>query len=236
MLEVDAGRRELGKSTLAYHRSLSRPRRVIWDPRCFWRATDGRVVYGGIHGIPLEEFPDSLALAWTVAPEIVIQPDAENDDDNAEAEHWRWFARLLRSHLLRHPHDAWAVLVDEFGEVDRNWPNAAWRFFVKSVPRIDVDIYITCHKPIDVHPRMRSIVDRWCLFQTVDPDDLKMLRRRSVPEEIRAALPTLPPYVFYEWNEATGRGRYVNDSAAWKETLTPPMVSIERRRLFSLGA
>jgi len=229
---ANVGRLQTGKTTLTYKLAQQRRKRIIWDGKVStsnFKPSDGRVIYG-FGGKSIDSFP-GLALAWSEAPEIIIKPPRGNGADT-----WEWFAAQLATHLETHTADEYAVIVDEFGQVNRNWPYDDFEWFVKSVPINDVDIYFSTHKPVEVHSRYRSIVGTWCLFQVVDDADLAMLRRRGVPADVLAQLPTLPPRAFYEWNESQGRGALVTNSAKWYTPLTHPPMPAWRRRYQELLA
>lgn len=235
MVTASVGRLKNGKTTAVYQRALRRRKRVLYDGKVStsgFQPAPGRTLYGGVIGVPLDEWPGSLANAWATSPEIVIQPPRMP----SRAESWQWFTDQLATHLQQHPEDEWALIVDEYNGVRRTWPMEDFNYLITSVPRPDVDIYLTAHKPMQVHADTRSNIDRWLIFQTTDPADLDVLRRRGIPAADLAQLPALPFYEFYEWDESRGRGAFVRNSAAWHVALTPAPVPVERANLFRLVA
>lgn len=215
MFTVLCGHRELGKSTLAYWLTRQRPRRLIWDPRCLWRSGPGRLVYGVRGDRALSTWSD-VATAWAQAPELVIQPDDVAED-------WLSLTADLRAYLLQHPNAEWSFLVDEYGLTLQELPDRQaqndFNFLARCAPRADVDFYVTCHKPVDVPARIRSIVDTWALFRIVEQNDLDMVTgwcgRTAL--ELRA----MPPYVCWWWDHSRGQGRLVTQSERWHVALTP---------------
>lgn len=206
MIYLILGRREMGKTTLAFYMAQRCPRRVIFDPRCQF---DGRSISGSL------EIQDAMTNLIEQPGEVLIAPklSPQGSFDSLASQIRAWPADT---------DDALAVLLDEATFYDA-MQSQDFEWVVRAAPRRQVHLIFTAHRPVDIDINIRALADEWLLFKTVQENDLKVITERcGVLVADQASI--LPPYWFLQWDDAHGE--------AYKH---PPLkdfqrISAERRR------
>jgi hypothetical protein len=198
MITIVIGRRTRGKSTLAYAIALQRNNRVIFDPRRQFHTTDD-IVYE----------PDELYDMLDTRSEIIVQPNGD-----------------LRSNFERTCYDFYdwtddnrlagiAFLVDEARFLDtpnNDYPN--FDRILRFCKPQDVDVILTCHRPVDVSVDIRAIADYWCIFQTTQEHDLAIIYSRC-GQDCADVARNLRDKQFVLWNDGDGNFTVKSEPASW---------------------
>lgn len=203
MVYLLIGRRKRGKTTLALYMVRKSPRRMIFDPRGMIptgahaaRFSTGRAFIDG--GVP--------ALEDGEIHEVIFTPDS---DDLAGP--FADFSGELKRWTVEHPAEPLGVLVDELGWVEsaRRDPPTLRRALRNCEPDI-FNVYITCHRPVDVPVNTRSIVDYWALFHCVQEHDIEVIRERC-NEHVAERVQRLEARSFVLFDDAEGKHREYPD-------------------------
>lgn len=197
------GRRELGKTTLAYYMTRKQRRRVILDPRGMI-PTDGRDRVRDV-----ADLPDAFdQLAANSGADVICTPD-----ENVQA-CFDVLCRELRQLLTDDdtPTATTAFLVDEMRFVDTTAPSFDW--LLRCAPRAAVSVILTAHRPIDVPPDIRGIADQWIVFKSTHDADLKLIGQHC-GADVAATVQQLAPYEFVAWDDARGAATVYKNSSAW---------------------
>jgi hypothetical protein len=202
MISLIFGRREQGKTTLAYHLILQKETRVIVDPR-------------GQFGTTSDVLPDENGLYELLddRSEIVIKPEREPRRVFSEV------AAVCREWLRDNPGAQFAFLLDEARIFDT--PSAIpedFEYLLRMAPRDEVDVVLTAHRPSDVSVDIRAIADFWLIFQTTQEHDLRVISERCGDTVAETAL-TLPQHAVIIWNDAKGASRVSYDSEIWRHDI-----------------
>lgn len=204
------GRKGRGKTTLSAATADSCEARLWIDPRGLIRRQGAVVVYS------LRDLADAVdALAEGETDEVVFSPRADADLDVA----FDGFADEVLRWIIQHPDLPLAVVVDEakwYGDI------SARRSFMKAIKGCNpdlVDIIIAAHRPKDIRPDIRALLNRWILFHNTHPDDLKAIYEVCGPDVV-AITKTLRDHEYVEWNEDTGRGAVSRYPCIWDTKLS----------------
>jgi hypothetical protein len=203
MIVLCIGRRERGKTTLAYYQASKVKRLFVFDPRgMIQRPGSARVK----RAAELRDvaFP---ALMDNEIREVIYQP--QEDDIQAA---FATFSRLAKRWITELPDEPLAVMVDEISFVNLNEP--AFQWVLKCCASDRVHIFLTCHRPADVPVNVRSIADRWCLFQCRQEHDMTVIEERCSPE-VAQAVRRVEGHQFVMWDDAKAEVRIFRDSEKW---------------------
>lgn len=203
MIVLCIGRRERGKTTLAYYQAGKVSRRFIFDPRGMIQRP-GSVRVKRAQELREVAFP---ALVDGEVSEVVYQP--QEDDIQAA---FATFSRLAKRWITEHPEQPLAVMVDEISFVNLNEPSFQW--VLKCCASDRVHIFLTCHRPADVPVNVRSIADRWCLFQCRQEHDMSVIEERC-SADVANAVRRVEGHEFVLWDDAKAETRIFRDSAPW---------------------
>jgi hypothetical protein len=210
MLYLSVGRRELGKTTLVTSRARQVPQRVFLDPRRMIRNADAVTVTE-----PGEIGPAMLAL-WEhpeTQHELIIAP-------GPRVRPWTCFAALSEATaewIVRDETAPLAVVLDEMRLIDPDKKAdklEAFDFVLRGAPRNVVHVYMTCHRPKDVSPNIRAILDHWMLFRCTQEIDLEAIREVAGPDVVRV-VQSLPPYHWLQWDDSKGAALLHATPGAW---------------------
>jgi len=202
MITVINGRREQGKTTLAYFLSLRRPTRVIFDPRRMF-ATSPVIISD-----PLELFE-----LMDEVPEIIVQP--ETDVQNV----FLRTAQEFREWILQNPEEPACLLVDESRFIDT--PNITYEPFeaiLRFSPTQLVDVVMTSHRPSDIDVNIRAIADFLIYFRTTQEHDLRVIVQRC-GEGVGEIVQALPDKNFLVWDDRIALYRVEKDTDKWRVDL-----------------
>lgn len=185
MLYIVIGRRELGKTTMAYYLARQQPDRVIFDPRGMF-ATDAPTLERATLRTPLQvsswasgryALPASLTADAAVGrmdtqyepDEYVITPDGDPT---------MTFRRVTQRLAERaRKRESFTFLIDEMRFIDKHVQKSdeAFQWVLRCAPRRDVHVIVTGHRPVDIHPDVRAIADHWILFRCTHTSDLELI-------------------------------------------------------------
>jgi hypothetical protein len=215
MLIGNFGRRSQGKTTLAVYSLDKVDRRAVLDPRRLIRRPGAIVLQSAAR---LSEAFDALAAGEV--DEIVYSP-TENHRQAFER-----FSLELKRWILEYPDLEIAVLIDEasFYEVlDPRAPPSQRAPFMYVLKASDVDlvhIVITCHRPSDLAPDIRALMNRWCLFRTTQEHDLAVIRERCTAV-VCDVVTTLEDRQFVAWNDDDASAEVNRAPFVWYSELSP---------------
>jgi hypothetical protein len=183
------GRRELGKSTLAYFMAQRLAKRAVLDPRRMIRRTGERIEYV----TTINHARDAL---WAMmldgeSDEVVYQP-SEDDIEYAFVE----WTRTLKAIVVMYPERELAIFVDEASFYDLETPTFMW--LAKCSLRDYTHIIITAHQPKDVPTGVRAIADHWFIFHTTQETDLAKIAEKSPEAATHAKRLTHRAYVHWD--------------------------------------
>lgn len=168
MIYLCIGRRELGKTTLAYRMLRSLRRRYVLDARRM-------IVQRGDEIETATTITDATESMYAVIEgslhESIYQP---SESPGVAFVEW---ANVLRDLVLAYPRAEIGVLVDEASFYDLDDESFQW--IVKCAPRSKVHVIITAHQPKDIPTSIRSIADHWFIFRTTQKTDLDRIEEKS---------------------------------------------------------
>jgi hypothetical protein len=192
MIYLCIGRRELGKTTLAYRMCRNVRRRFVLDAR--------RMIVQ--HGQHVETTTDAVgtedtmyAVAGGELEESIYQP---REAPRIAFEYW---TGALRDLVVEYPRMEIAVLVDEASFYDLDDDSFQW--LVKCAPRSKVHVLITAHQPKDIPTSIRSIADHWFVFYTTQQTDLDRIEEKS-PDAARLVR-SLQGRDYVHWDDARAK-------------------------------
>jgi hypothetical protein len=197
------GRRDQGKTTLAYHMAHKAPTRLVFDPRMMidrpsaLRVRDTAMLTAAVD----EAFFDH-------EDEIVFSPE---DDDLQAA--FDAFAREVKRWCLDTPaRRQLAVVVDEAAFVDlRSGP---FQWVIRCCPRSLVNVFVTAHRPADIAVIVRGLADHWLIFPTTQEHDLDVIRERCSPATADAVV-KLNDREFAHWDDTRATLRVNRRPDSW---------------------
>lgn len=208
MIYLVLGRRQLGKTTLAYSMARKCPRRLIFDPRGQihsdgLRVSDRALLAGAM---------DDMADPKDPIKEILVTPDQDVQGmfDACAREVKAWaddFAHAPRSarRLM--------FLIDE-ARLVKLLDSAAFEYVMRAAPPDLIQVAITAHRPADIPTDVRAISDHWLLFRCTQEHDLKVIRERCT-ESVCNQVAQLAPHQFIHWDDATAKAFAHREPGAW---------------------
>jgi len=211
MLVGSSGRRQQGKTTLAVHIADNVDRRFFLDPRQLIRRPGAVVVRSGaaLHRVMPQ-------LADGELSEVVYSPTEQNLSDAFDA-----FARELRAWTVDHPDIELAALVDEASFYGKLEESEAFMYAVKCCDPEQLHILLTCHRPSDLHPDVRALLNRWCIFRTTQEHDIDVIRKRCKGDVVDQ-VQQLGEREFIEWNDDDGTYDVHRHPYIWYTELSLP--------------
>jgi hypothetical protein len=205
VISLVLGRREQGKSTLAYHLALKSDTRVIFDPRSQFHTSSD---------IISDDF-DLLNLLDT-RYEIIVQPE------HSVPEVFERCAWSVNEWIKENPDEQLCFLLDEarFIETVKKIPPSL-DAILRMAPRKTTHTIFTAHRPSDISVDIRAIADFWFLFHTTQEHDLKAIAERC-GNDVADEVSTLKPFEIIVWDDGIGKARKDTNSSAWKHSFTLP--------------
>ena len=191
MIYLCLGRREMGKSTLALFLIRKQPVRVIFDPRGLFPTSVSSpvVVNASDLGARMNDIYEAKSGQVVIVPDGKTQPMFEATAIEVK----RW----LRDSPL-----PIALLVDELRFVDPD-ESTEFDWILRCAGRATVTVVLTAHRPVDVPTDIRAIADMWCIFQTTQEHDLKVIAERCSPD-VAEKVSRLRPREFVSWDDTRG--------------------------------
>lgn len=202
MIYLALGRREQGKTTLAYYIVSRLPRRMIFDPRGMVNTDKSDVFTDG--GRLFQEGMD--AFDHHEITEVVLTPRGNVESAFAV------FCREAANYVRRNPDSHVGILIDEIRFVDLVNEDLDW--ILRCAPVDNVHIVFTGHRPKDVPTDIRAIADRWLLFSFTLPRDVQIIDEQCSPR-VAADVQRLGPRQFVTWDDRTGAASYHRDPQVW---------------------
>lgn len=210
-LMVGMGRRGSGKSTLFYFLACQCDGIIAFDPRGIFPIPDNDNDTSIQRVTKLEGIDKAVnALGVNGCVMVVIQPDAQVND---------CFNRMCRAIVANIRQGRWtsessiSILIDEARFVkpeaseEANW---LMRFTDKS----KVHMMFTVHRPVDLVPDIRAIVDKWYVFHSTHAADLNTIKELC-GEAFALQVSRLKPREFMLWDDNEGIGKKFTDAKAW---------------------
>jgi hypothetical protein len=197
-IEIITGRKGQGKSVLAYHHArLARSGVAIFDP-------NGQFEIGRVSSDPVS-FEETLDEPGNV----VVFRAAGNVWDDFD----NFFTVIFARRDL-------AVLVDEaslLGSPQRI--NPSLDKLIRLGRTKGLDVFLTAHRPQDMHGICFSLADTYCFFHTTQPRDLEKIEAYT-SSELANRVQQLGKHQFVCWS-VEAESFYVNTNPAdWRETIS----------------
>lgn len=198
MIVTCLGRRELGKTTLAWFMAQRSDRVIALDPRAMFPTAD-----------PIGDLPGDAGELWRRLQDpddkspIVVQP-ADDLPGTVNA-----LARIVRE-WCQNDAGTLAVILDECGLLDLR----AWDWVFRCSPRDRITVILTAHRPRDISTTVRALADTWCIFRTTQPHDLDALADRC-GDDVVLRVRALAPREFVCWDDARGQLSLYRDPSMW---------------------
>ena len=209
MIRLIIGRRQRGKTTLAYYMAAKCPQRVIFDPRGMIRAKPDTGV-----ATTMRTFKTGFEqLQAGELRELIYTPS----DDNFQKA-FQYFCRCIKTWIVAEPNRPLAVVIDELAFVNPNEPAFLWMLRC-SEPKV-FHIFVTCHRPKDVSTDMRAIADQWFLFQCRQEHDLSVIEDRC-SAGVANAVQRLEGREFILWDDDKATMTIFKKSEPWHVDLKP---------------
>lgn len=202
MIYAILGRREMGKTTLAYAMAQKVAHRVIFDPRGLIRREGSHRVQ---HSADLDSVYD--AMIEDELAEVVYTP---YEDDVQVA--FSAFSSMVKTWVISAPNRSLAVLVDEVSFVSLADPTFQW--VLRCCGRKVVNVLLTAHRPVDVPTSVRAITDHWLLFQCRQEHDLAVIVERCSAEAAEHVI-RLAPRQFAHWDDERAQLSVNSEPASW---------------------
>lgn len=211
MIYLVIGRREKGKTTLAYWMAHRIGHRAMLDPRGMVRRSDKSIEYAET----ITEARDSIdGIGLGEVSESIYHPS----EDDLQGVFVSWTSSLKQIVRSR-PSMELAIVVDEASFFDLESPSFQW--LAKCSFRDLVHIFVTAHRPIDVPTSIRSIADHWFIFATSQEHDLKAIESRTSPRVAATAKTMLADRAFVHWDDTKGEMRVNTQARSWYIDLRP---------------
>jgi hypothetical protein len=217
MITLVIGRREQGKTTLAYCEAKRQPTVIIFDPRGTFtdeKEGDGRDLYTRLN-------EDSR---------IVVHPQG------SVIESFNDMCETVKDWIRDNPDEPIALLVDEARFIDTpSEVPPALDYIIRFFGTKNVHVILTMHRPVDVAVDIRAIADVWCMFRTTQEHDLKVIAEHC-GGDVADRVATLGAREFVAWNDAKAEV-YVNTRpGSWYVALNPLVTSAENSKRAQVGA
>lgn len=203
MIALCIGRKEQGKTTLAYHLAYPFPTRIIFDPREHFFTSSTQIEEGS----ELYDHLDDKA-------EIIIKP-ADHYPEQFEI-----VCDQLR-HWVRDNHEEeFALLIDEAYDIKTpEYMPASLDWLMRKTKRKQTRIIFTAHRPVDISTDIRALSDNWLIFQSTQEHDLRIIAERC-GREVADEVQKLRPREFINWDDSIGTWTKFMDPRAWYMSLS----------------
>jgi hypothetical protein len=179
MIVLCVGRKEQGKTTLAYSSLLPMPKRVIFDPREDFETSDI------VNTTGLDLYAD---LNEQENDEVIVQTS-----DDLEAA----FATTcieLKDWIVEHRGERFGFLVDDSRLVlqTKSVP-FEFSWMLRSTKVNESRIILTTWRVVDIPLEVRSQCDHWFIFKTTELRDLELIEERFGEQAVEM-VKNLQPY------------------------------------------
>jgi len=200
VIDVITGRQGQGKTSLAYH--LAKREHVgvfVFDPTEAFSI--GTLVYSAA---------ELIAAGENSAPSPIVFVAT----GNLEKEISEFCLAVMNFRGV-------SVIVDEAALVSSPAyiPEDLDRL-VRRSRRLEHALYLTAHRPQDLHGLFFSLAHFYQFFHTTNFNDVKKIRERT-NDALAERVETLPPHVYAQWSVATNDFFVNSDPRSWKVELDP---------------
>ncbi len=218
MIYVVIGRRELGKTTMGYYLTAQAPKRIIFDPRgMFATETNSATRYTlrSVEKIASWQRGNPLRIEEADGTEAVVDPVELTITPDGQLE--RSFSLVMRkAAAMVKADERFALLLDEFRFIDKATQkgdeNLNW--VLRCAERGKVDVIMTAHRPVDIHPDIRSIADHYILFRMTQQSDLGFLNDQC-GADCATAVGALAGRECIHWDDTVSTMTVQKDPAKW---------------------
>lgn len=192
----------LGKSTLAAKIAERDPTRAIFDPRIQFFTTS-------------DILPNSLELFELLDEryEVIVQPGRGASVEDSFAE----FSKQIADWIQSNPEESICMLVDEGRLVGLDSKSVPLDFdwILRSAREgSNIDVIITCHRPVDLSTNIRAIANRLVFFRVTLPNDLEDIEAQCGPL-VADEVAKLLDREFVVWNNSRQTWWKVTDPSTW---------------------
>lgn len=211
MIYLDVGRREQGKTTLAWSMVRKLQIRMVFDPR-------GMIGGPGRVESQTTVRKQMIEIMAGRAQQLIYTPSEEITKG------FGIFARQMRKAAAECPHPL-GILIDEAAFVDTDRTEDL-QWVLRCASRQRVHIVFTAHRPSDISTRVRAIADYWLLFPMRQEHDLRVIDERCGDHVVRI-IQGLKAREFVKWDDTTGTHTVHRQPDKWYVALNsePPGVS-----------
>lgn len=188
MIYLDVGRREQGKTTLAWSMVRRLPIRFVFDPR-------GMIGGEGRCESRQQVYDRMREIQAGTAQQLIYTPKEEIGAG------FEIFASRIRKATKECPHPM-GILIDEAAFIDTGrCEDLQW--VLRCASRQRVHIVFTAHRPADISTRVRAIADYWLLFPMRQEHDLNVIDERCGDHVVRI-VQSLKERQFVNWDDTKG--------------------------------
>lgn len=178
------GRREMGKTTFEMFLVRKFAKVVALDPR--------NQIPEGTDGVICD--PEDVAEMLDDFHRIVVRPTG-----NLQAATLT-LAYQVTEYLRLNPDAELAIVLDEAGTIKDALKQDSWNWLFRTVNRKRVWIIMSAHRPVDIDPTVRALLDLIIVFRTTHEADVEALKDRcgrAFAEQARR----LPEKVALMWDD-----------------------------------
>ena len=215
MIYICIGRRELGKTTLAYSMLSKLPKRAIIDARRMIHQPGADYSYDATDAVEaLHEM-----MQEPLAHECIYQPH----EDDLEGAFVTW-TKALKGIVIDRPDVHTGILVDEASFY--NLETSTFQWLAKCALRDYTHIIITAHQPKDIPTSIRAIADHWFIFYTSQKTDIDAIEAKS--SEAAREVKRLTGRSFVHWDDAHARLQINSTPSTWYVPLNNRATAVVR--------
>jgi hypothetical protein len=208
MIYLVIGRREQGKTTLAYWMAERQPQQLVFDPR--------NMIMKGTRCHDESSFQGACDRLLDQQLKTVVFSPRGNLQAGFEV-----YAAEVQRFIEQEPDRPIAFLVDEANKDFINTDVDSFQWAIRCCSREVHHIMMTAHRPVDFHTKIRALADHWCLFAIRQEDDLNKVRERCSPEVVQL-VQRLEQRQFIHWNDAKGTYEAKLDPTTWRVEIGRP--------------
>lgn len=140
---------------------------------------------------------------------LIVMPDDDLDVT------FQRLCRELKAFVLNRMADKteFAFLVDE-ARLFLPHESQEFKWLMRCTDNDTFQTLLTCHRPVDLVPEVRAIIERWYIFQTAHPADLRTIAEMT-GESWAEKIARLKPKQFLDWDGGVMEGRLRTDTDTW---------------------
>lgn len=221
MIHGIVGRRTVGKTTLADYLCTNARYQVRFSPRVTLPERGQHYgVYGADTGPGGADY-GTLSVALEQGSCFTVVPDDDVDGTFKTFAHdVRLWCQRYETHI-KTSREVFGMLVDEarFPAV-RESRDLDWMF--RHGDRALVHVYLTVHRPKDLHPDIRAIVDNWYVFHMTQPADLDVVHDECSPLVAKEASKLRPrEFIKFDVGEQRAYHWKQHEASEWQPRSQP---------------